>query len=77
MPMNLGKNGKLRKVTAAWSLENGELIGRVGAEAAFRAVVITKRYHFETQFQAQRGSDLQALAGRTTDGGVIMARSGR
>src|SRR5205807_9804534 len=62
MPLNLGKNGKLRKVTATWSLQDELLIGRMSVEAAFRALLITRRYRFESQFRAQRGSDVQAVA---------------
>jgi hypothetical protein len=64
MPMNLGKNGKLRKATATWSLQDERLIGQLHVETSFHALLVTKRYRFETQFRAQRGVDVQSVAGR-------------
>jgi hypothetical protein len=64
MPLNLGKNGKLRKATASWSLEDGKLVGETHVETSFRALLFTKRYRIETQLRAQRGADVQLVAGR-------------
>jgi hypothetical protein len=64
MPLNLGKNGKLRKATASWSLEDGQLIGQTAVETSFRALLFTKRYRIQTELRAQRGTSVQALAGR-------------
>lgn len=64
MPLNLGKHGQLRKATAAWSLEGGELVGQTRVETKFRAWLFAKRFRFETQLRARRGADVQAVAGR-------------
>jgi hypothetical protein len=66
MPLNLGKNGKLRKATAAWSLEDDQLIGRTRVETSFRVFLFAKRFLIETQLRAQRGADLQTVTGRAT-----------
>jgi hypothetical protein len=65
MPLNLGKNGKLRKATASWSLEDGKLIGQTHVETSFRALLFTKRYRVETELRAQRGASVQLVAGRS------------
>jgi hypothetical protein len=64
MPLNLGKNGKVRKATTAWSLEEDALTGEMRVETAFRALLITRRYGFDIQFRAQRGNDVQVVASR-------------
>jgi hypothetical protein len=64
MPLNLGKNGKLRKATASWSLEDGKLVGETHVETSFRALLFTKRYRIETQLRAQRGANVQLVVGR-------------
>jgi hypothetical protein len=63
MPLNLGKHGKLRKATATWSLEEGKLIGQTRFEASFRVLFFAKRYRTEIQLRAQRGANVQAVAG--------------
>jgi hypothetical protein len=65
MPLNAGKNGKLRKATASWSLEDGKLIGQTHIETSFRALLFTKRYRVETELRAQRGTSVQVVAGRS------------
>ncbi len=64
MPLNLGKNGKLRKATAAWSLEDDQLIGQTHVETSFRVFLIAKRFLIETQLRAQRGANLRTVAGQ-------------
>jgi hypothetical protein len=63
MPLNLGKNGKLQKATANWSLADEKLIGQVHAEMSFRVLFFSKRYQSETQLRAQRGANVQVVAG--------------
>jgi hypothetical protein len=65
MPLNLGKNGKLRKATASWALEDGKLVGQTHVETSFRALLFTKRYRVETELRAQRGTSVQLVAGRS------------
>jgi hypothetical protein len=64
MPLNLGKNGKLRKATASWSIEEGKLVGQTQVETSFRAFLFTKRYRIQTELRAQRGTSVQMVAGR-------------
>jgi hypothetical protein len=64
MPLNLGKNGKLRKATATWSLEDDQLIGQTHIETSFRVFLFAKRFLIETQLRAQRGANLQTVTGR-------------
>ncbi len=64
MPLNLGKNGKLRKATATWSIEDGKLVGQTQVETSFRALLFTKRYRIKTELRAQRGTSVQMVAGR-------------
>jgi hypothetical protein len=64
LPLNLGKKGKLRKATATWSLEADKLIGQTRIEMSFRVLLFTKRYRVETQLHAQRGANVQIVAGR-------------
>ena len=40
------------------------LTGQMRAETSFRALFITRRYCFETQFHARRGANVQIVAGR-------------
>jgi hypothetical protein len=63
MPLNLGKNGKL-KATASWSLEEDKLISQTHVETSFRVLFFSKRYRIETQLRAQRGANVQIVAGR-------------
>jgi hypothetical protein len=63
MPLGLGKNGKL-KATATWSLEEEKLISQSHVETSFRVLFFGKRYRIETELRAQRGADLQIVAGR-------------
>jgi hypothetical protein len=63
LPLNLGKNGKL-KATATWSLEKDKLISQTHAETSFRVLFFGKRYRIETQLRAQRGANVQIVAGR-------------
>jgi hypothetical protein len=63
MPLGLGKNGKL-KATAAWSLEEDKLICQTHVETSFRVLFFGKRYRIETQLRAQRGANVQIVAGR-------------
>jgi hypothetical protein len=62
LPLNLGKNGKLRKATASWSLKDETLIGESRVETSFRALLFTKRYSYQTQLRAQRGADVKRVA---------------
>jgi hypothetical protein len=64
MPLNLGKNGKIPKATASWSLEKEKLIGQSHVEMKFRVLFFAKRYRIETQLRAQRGANVQIVAGR-------------
>jgi hypothetical protein len=64
MPLNLGKNGKLRKATASWSLQDDKLTGVSRVETSFRGLILVKRFRMETQLRAERGSDVRAVAGR-------------
>jgi hypothetical protein len=64
MPLNLGKNGKLRKATASWSIEEGKLVGQTQVETSFRALLFTRRYRIQTELRAQRGTSVQMVAGR-------------
>jgi hypothetical protein len=64
MPLNLGKRGKLRKATATWSLADDTLTGQTHVETSFRALFFAKRYRIETQLRAQRGANVQIVAGR-------------
>jgi hypothetical protein len=66
MPLNLGKNGKLRKATAAWSLEEDRLIGQTRVETSFSVFLFAKHFLIETQLRAHRGADLQTVTGRAT-----------
>jgi len=63
MPLGLGKNGKL-KATASWSLAEDKLISQTHVETSFRVLFFTKRYRIETELRAQRGADVQIVAGR-------------
>jgi hypothetical protein len=64
LPLNLGKNGKLRKATASWSLQDDKLSGETLVETSFRSFLLVKRFRMETQLRAERGSDVRTLAGR-------------
>jgi hypothetical protein len=63
MPLGLGKNGKL-KATASWSLADDKLISQTHVETSFRVLFFGKRYRIETQLSAQRGANVQIVAGR-------------
>lgn len=64
LPLNLGKSGKVRKVTGSLSLDGEQLIGQTRVEVSFGVWVVTKRHRIETQLRARRGSDIQTVAGR-------------
>jgi hypothetical protein len=64
LPLNLGKHGQLRKATATWSLEEDQLIGQTRVETSFRALLFARRFWIETQLRAQRGANIQTVAGR-------------
>jgi hypothetical protein len=65
MPLNSGKNGKLRNATAIFSLEDDKLIGQMRFEASFRVLFFSKRYRIESQLRGQRGDNVQVVAGRS------------
>jgi len=64
MPLNLGKNGKLQKATASWSFEDDQLIGQTHVETSFRALFFVRRFRVSTQLRAQRGANIQTVAGQ-------------
>jgi hypothetical protein len=64
MPLGLGKRGKIQKATATWSLADDKLIGQTHREMRFRVLFFGKRYRIETELRAQRGANVQIVAGR-------------
>lgn len=64
MPLNSGKNGKLRKATATFSLEADRLIGQMRFEASFRVLFFSRSFRIESQLRGQRGDNVQMVSGQ-------------
>lgn len=64
MPFGLGRNGKIKKATSSWSLNNGLLTINQSIQAGFRALFFSKNFDFVASYTARRGSDIASLITR-------------
>lgn len=64
MPFGLGKNGKIKKATSSWSLNDGLLTVNQSILAGFKALFFSKNFNFEACYTARRGSDIATLITR-------------
>jgi hypothetical protein len=64
MPLGLGKNGRIRKARATWTVKGPSLLGRTEVDSRFRALFLSKSFQLVSELRAERGRDIRAYVAR-------------